>query len=142
MCETPPDRSSSRSVTNSGAHSDAHEVHRVASCTRILQSSPVLRLRHFFLGLRPRAERVEIVSLQNEFLIRLSSRDRFRRFAIYNGNAERSEVGGRGRIAVRKGGECERQLFIDPYRNIAAYVAIKGLVAIKVMKFECNISFE
>jgi len=45
------DRSSSRSVTTQTLTA-MHEVHRGAGCTRILRSSPVLRLRHFFLGAR------------------------------------------------------------------------------------------
>lgn len=51
MCETPA-RITRRVDPSRMQTPTAMHVHRGAGCTRILQSSPVLRLRHFFLGAR------------------------------------------------------------------------------------------
>lgn len=52
MCETPARITRRVDPSRMQTPTAMHEVHRGAGCTRILQSSPVLRLRHFFLEAR------------------------------------------------------------------------------------------
>lgn len=52
MCETPGRIARRVDPSRMQTPTAMHEVHRDAGCTRILRSSPVLRLRHFFLGAR------------------------------------------------------------------------------------------
>jgi len=104
----------------------------VASCRSLLYGTHRCFVCVIFSG-RSTPEVAEIVSPRNELRIRPGERsvdldDR--------GEPEREREGEKGQRRGRL-----RRLFIG-YRvgNIAAYVAIKDLLPIKVMKFECDIS--
>jgi len=116
----------------------------VVSCRSLLYGTHRCFVCVIFFA-RSAPEVAEIVSPRNELRIRpgersvdLDDREEPEREREREKEREREREGGREK-GQRRG--RLRRLFIG-YRvgNIAAYVAVKDLLPIKVMKFECDIS--